>query len=73
VSAAMLVGGQETWHPNPDIFYADGAVGYERIVPAAARAGAEWLIVEQDEPVGSELDDARRSLAAVITMLGEVA
>ena len=21
----MLVGGQETWHPNPDIFYADGA------------------------------------------------
>ena len=51
----------------------DGAVGYERIVPAAARAGAEWLIVEQDEPVGSELEDARRSLAAVITMLGEVA
>jgi predicted dehydrogenase len=25
VSAAMLVGGQETWHPNPDIFYAEGA------------------------------------------------
>jgi predicted dehydrogenase len=25
VSAAMLVGGQTTWHPNPDIFYADGA------------------------------------------------
>jgi predicted dehydrogenase len=25
VSAAMLVGGQEIWHPNPDIFYADGA------------------------------------------------
>ena len=21
----MLVGGQETWHPNPDIFFADGA------------------------------------------------
>jgi sugar phosphate isomerase/epimerase len=51
----------------------DGAVDYERIVPAAARAGVEWLIVEQDEPVGSELEDARRSLAAVITMLGEVA
>jgi sugar phosphate isomerase/epimerase len=51
----------------------DGAVGYERIVPAAARAGAEWLIVEQDEPEGSEIEDARRSLAAVITMLGEVA
>ena len=25
VSAAMLVGGQESWHPNPDMFYADGA------------------------------------------------
>lgn len=51
----------------------DGAVGYERVVPAAARAGAEWLIAEQDEPQGSELDDARRSLAAIVTMLGEVA
>ena len=51
----------------------DGAVGYERIVPAAARAGVDWLIVEQDEPVDSELEDARRSLAAVVTMLGEVA
>lgn len=51
----------------------DGAVGYERFVPAAARAGVDWLIVEQDEPVASELEDARRSLAAVITMLGEVA
>jgi sugar phosphate isomerase/epimerase len=50
----------------------DGAVGFERIVPAAVAAGAEWLIVEQDEPVDSELADARRSLAAVITMLGEV-
>jgi sugar phosphate isomerase/epimerase len=51
----------------------DGAVGYDRIVPAAVRAGAEWLIVEQDEPVDSELEDARRSLAAVNKMLGEVA
>jgi predicted dehydrogenase len=25
VSAAMLVGGQASWHPNPDIFFADGA------------------------------------------------
>jgi predicted dehydrogenase len=24
-SAAMLVGGQTTWHPDPDIFFADGA------------------------------------------------
>jgi len=51
----------------------DGAVDYARVVPAAALAGAEWLIAEQDEPQGSELDDARRSFAAVTTMLGEVA
>jgi sugar phosphate isomerase/epimerase len=51
----------------------DGAVGFERFVPEAVRAGVEWLIVEQDEPVATELEDARRSLAAVITMLGEVA
>lgn len=25
VSAAMLVGAQESWHPNPDIFFSDGA------------------------------------------------
>ena len=25
VSAAMLSGGQETWHPDPDIFFRDGA------------------------------------------------
>jgi predicted dehydrogenase len=25
VSAAMLLGGQETWHPNPDFFYTAGA------------------------------------------------
>lgn len=51
----------------------DGAVGYERVVLEAARAGAEWLVVEQDAPQDGELEDARRSLAAVITMLGEVA
>jgi predicted dehydrogenase len=25
VSASMLVGGQGSWHPNPDMFYTDGA------------------------------------------------
>ena len=34
----------------------DGAVGYERIAPAALEAGVEWLIVEQDETDGSSLD-----------------
>jgi sugar phosphate isomerase/epimerase len=51
----------------------DGAVDYEHMLPAAVEAGVEWLIVEQDEPVESELADARRSLSAVVTMLGEVA
>ena len=32
----------------------DGAVGYESIVPEAARAGVEWLIVEQDEPEATD-------------------
>ena len=47
----------------------DGAVGFERIVPAAVRAGVEWLVVEQDESEGPELDAARRSFRAVATML----
>jgi sugar phosphate isomerase/epimerase len=51
----------------------DGLVDFARIVPAAVDAGVEWLIVEQDEPTDTEIEDARRSLAAVITMLGEVA
>ena len=49
----------------------DGAVGLERIVQAAVKIGVEWLIVEQDEADGSEIEAARRSLAAVRTMLGE--
>jgi sugar phosphate isomerase/epimerase len=51
----------------------DGAVGYERIAPAAVRAGTEWLLVEQDRADGSELDAARRSLVALTSMLEVVA
>jgi sugar phosphate isomerase/epimerase len=47
----------------------DGAVGYERVVPAAIDAGAEWLLVEQDETDGPSLEAARRSLAALGGML----
>ena len=47
----------------------DGAVGYERVAPAAAAAGVDWLLVEQDETDGPELDAARRSLAALGRML----
>jgi sugar phosphate isomerase/epimerase len=47
----------------------DGAVGYERLAPAAVQAGAEWLLVEQDETDGPELEAAARSLAALARML----
>jgi sugar phosphate isomerase/epimerase len=30
----------------------DGAIGYERVAPAAIAAGAEWLLIEQDETDG---------------------
>jgi sugar phosphate isomerase/epimerase len=49
----------------------DGAVGYERVVPAAVRAGAEWLVVEQDEIDGPPLEAVERSLRAVHRMLDE--
>jgi sugar phosphate isomerase/epimerase len=47
----------------------DGAVGYERVAPAAVAAGVEWLLVEQDETDGPALEAARRSLSALIPML----
>jgi sugar phosphate isomerase/epimerase len=50
----------------------DGAVGYERIAPAAIAAGAEWLLVEQDETDGPAVEAARRSLEALSAMVGEV-
>jgi sugar phosphate isomerase/epimerase len=43
----------------------DGAVGYERILPAALEADVDWLLVEQDETDGPALAAAERSLAAV--------
>jgi sugar phosphate isomerase/epimerase len=49
----------------------EGAVPYERVLPAAIRAGAEWLLVEQDECEGSALDAAASSLAAVRHLLAE--
>jgi sugar phosphate isomerase/epimerase len=51
----------------------DGAVGYERVAPAAARSGVDWLLVEQDESDGSEVEAARRSLSALRTMLEQAA
>jgi sugar phosphate isomerase/epimerase len=43
----------------------DGAVGYDRILPAALRAGVEWLIVEQDEVEGPPFDAVKRSFDVV--------
>jgi sugar phosphate isomerase/epimerase len=47
----------------------DGAVGYERVAPAAVEAGVEWLLVEQDESDGSSFEAAARSLGALERML----
>jgi sugar phosphate isomerase/epimerase len=47
----------------------DGAVGYDRIVPAARDAGVEWLIVEQEEHAGDPLDSTARSLEALRRLL----
>ncbi len=51
----------------------DGAVGYERVLPAAEAAGVEWLLVEQDEVEGPAMAAVERSLAAVRQMLGVAA
>ena len=48
----------------------DGAVGLERVVVAAREAGVEWLLAEQDESDGPELESAARSYGAVRAMLG---
>jgi sugar phosphate isomerase/epimerase len=47
----------------------DGAVGYDRIVPAARDAGVEWLIVEQEEHAGDPLDSTARSAEALRRLL----
>jgi sugar phosphate isomerase/epimerase len=52
-----------------DVPVGDGAVGYERVVPAAVDAGAEWLIVEEDEIGEPALEQVERSLRAVQGML----
>ena len=47
----------------------DGNVEFERILPVAVSYGVEWLLVEQDEADGSALDAARRSYAAVTSIV----
>ncbi len=52
-----------------DVPVGDGAVGYERVLPAAVRAGAEWLLVEEDEVEGPPFEAIERSLHAVRRIL----
>jgi sugar phosphate isomerase/epimerase len=56
-----------------DVPVGDGAVGYERVLPAAVAAGAEWLLVEEDEVEGPPFDAVERSLRAVRRMLAAAA
>jgi sugar phosphate isomerase/epimerase len=48
-----------------DVPVGDGIVGYERVLPAAVSAGAEWLIVEEDEVGDDPFTAVERSLRAV--------
>ena len=54
-----------------DVPVGDGAVGYEHVVPAVVRAGAEWLLVEEDEVEGDPIEAVARSYRAVRRMLEE--
>jgi sugar phosphate isomerase/epimerase len=52
-----------------DVPIGDGVVGYEGLVPAAVAAGAEWLVVEEDEVGPDPFGAVERSLRAVRRML----
>ena len=49
----------------------DGAIDYHLVAPAAVAAGAEWLLVEQDETDGPALEAARRSFEALTAIVAE--
>jgi sugar phosphate isomerase/epimerase len=48
-----------------DVPVGDGVVGYDRLVPAALAAGADWLVVEEDEVGDDPYAAVQRSLQAV--------
>jgi sugar phosphate isomerase/epimerase len=48
-----------------DVPVGDGVVGYDALVPAAVAAGAEWLLVEEDEVGDQPWVAIDRSLRAV--------
>ena len=51
-----------------DVPVGDGVVGYEQVLPAALRAGAEWLVVEEDDVGDDPFTAVERSLRAVRRM-----
>jgi len=53
-----------------DVPVGEGVVGYDRVLPAALAAGAEWLIVEEDEAGPDPFAATLRSLGAVRRILG---
>ena len=48
-----------------DVPVGDGIVGYELVLPAALKAGVEWLVVEEDEVGDDPFGAVERSLSAV--------
>jgi sugar phosphate isomerase/epimerase len=48
-----------------DVPVGDGVVGYELVLPAALKAGVEWLVVEEDEVGDDPFGAVERSLLAV--------
>jgi sugar phosphate isomerase/epimerase len=54
-----------------DVPVGDGVVGYDRVLPAALAAGAEWLIVEEDDAGADPFAATQRSLEGVRRILGE--
>jgi sugar phosphate isomerase/epimerase len=48
-----------------DVPIGEGVVGYDRVLPAAITAGAEWLIVEEDDVGGDPFSATQRSADAV--------
>jgi sugar phosphate isomerase/epimerase len=55
-----------------DVPVGDGIVGYDRVVPAALAAGAEWLVVEQDSVGAEPFAAVERSLNALRAILATV-
>ena len=53
-----------------DVPIGEGIVGYDRLLPAAVAAGAEWLIVEEDEAGDDPFAATQRSLDGVRRILG---